>query len=82
MDEQARARAAARAAWPGKKTRLGEGEEDESVIPSGASPSECVAMVWQLTLDAWAMTGTPLPTYTRANMPGRVSRRESRREPA
>jgi hypothetical protein len=74
MDEQARARAAARAKWPGKKTRLGE--EDESVVPSGASPSECVAMVWQLTLDAWAMMEKPIPTYTRAKMPGRVSRRE------
>ena len=74
MDEGARARAAARAEWPGRKARLGE--EDDSVAPADATPSECVAMVWQLTLDAWAMMGKPIPTYTRAEMPGRIKRRE------
>lgn len=46
----ARARAAARASWPVEKTRLGD--EDEPAAPPGASPSERVAMVWTLTLDA------------------------------
>ena len=74
MDEGARARAAARAAWPGRKARLGD--QDDSAAPAGATPSERVAMVWQLTLDAWAMMGQSIPTYTRAEMPGRVTRRE------
>lgn len=61
---------AARASWPVKKTRLGD--EDEPAAPPGASPSERVAMVWTLTLDAWAMTGQPLPDYARADAPGLV----------
>lgn len=73
MDRDARARAAARAAWPVKRMRLGH--EDEPVAPPGASPSELVAMVWGLTLDAWAMTGQPLPDYARADAPGRLARR-------
>lgn len=54
------------------KRRLGE--EDSPAAPAGASPSECFAMVWPLTLDAWAMTGRPLPTYLRTNIPGRLVR--------
>ena len=76
MDEAAKARAAARATWPGAKARLGD--EDASAAPRDASPSELFGMVWRLTLDAWAMTGQPLPTYTRANMPGRMSRLRDR----
>jgi hypothetical protein len=76
MDDAARARASARAQWPGGKARLGE--EDASAAPRDASPSELFAMVWRLTMDAWAMTGQPLPTYTRAEMPGRVSRLRDR----
>ena len=37
-------------------------------------PAACVAMVWALTLDAWAASGQPIPTYARADAPGRVIR--------
>jgi hypothetical protein len=72
MDENARARAARRAGWPGSKSRLGDA--DDAVSTKATTPSERVAMVWSLTLDAWAMSGKPLPTYTRAEIPGRVVR--------
>ena len=32
---------------------------------------ECLAAMWTIALDAWASSGRPLPTYTRATMPGR-----------
>lgn len=72
VDDDSKRRAAARAHWPGAKARLGS--EDESAAPHGATPSECVAMVWQLTLDAWAMSGRTIPQYSRAEMPGSIVR--------
>lgn len=45
--------------------------EDELV---GGTAAERIAMVWQLTLDAWAMSGQPLPTYARHEAPGRKGR--------
>jgi len=73
MDDDAKARAKARANWPIVKSCLDD--EDDLASLARFSPSERVAMVWQLTLDAWAMSGKPMPTYTRATMPGRLVRR-------
>lgn len=75
MDDSERARsarAAARRGWSGEKTRL----EDSGQPPlaSGLSPAERLAMVWQLTCDAWALTGKPMPTYSRDEAPGKVLR--------
>lgn len=53
------------------KYRLGE--EPEELIEG--APSELVAMVWPLTLDAWASMGTPIPNYDRAHAPGRLIRK-------
>jgi hypothetical protein len=64
------ARAQARASWPIVGHRLA----DEPPELLDASPGACVAMVWALTLDAWASTGQPLPTYARAEAPGRMVR--------
>jgi hypothetical protein len=33
------------------------------------SPEMGLASMWQLALDAWAMTGRPLPAYSRAETP-------------
>lgn len=71
MDDAARARAQQRAAWPGGTTHL---DADAPPDVSGLSPSERVAAVWSLTLDAWAMTGRPLPDYARAEAPGGLRR--------
>jgi tRNA A37 threonylcarbamoyladenosine synthetase subunit TsaC/SUA5/YrdC len=72
-ESERRARAEARANWPGSLTTLAE-QSDAAIVLHG-TPGERVAMVWQITLDAWASSGKPLPEYTRANMPGRLVRR-------
>lgn len=65
----------ARASWPIQRRRLDEmGSTD---VLTGFSPSELVAMVNQLTQDAWAMAGAELPDYPRALAPGRVTRRRT-----
>ena len=66
-----RARAEARARWPGRLARLEELPEVE-VVPG--TPAERVGMVRELTLAAWAMRGEPLPRYDRHEAPGRLLR--------
>jgi hypothetical protein len=73
MSASARERAAARASWPIRRATLGE--EDRSTAPDQSTPSERFAMVWSVTLDAWALSGAPFPTYVRAETPGRMVRR-------
>jgi hypothetical protein len=73
MREGAEARRHARRHWPGEKLELGT-LGDETQAHATFTPSERVAMVWQLTLDAWAMSDAALPSYTRAAMPGSMSR--------
>jgi hypothetical protein len=65
-------RAAARASWPISRHRLGESPSD---VLHDVSPADCIAMVWSLTLDAWAAAGRPIPDYARADAPGRLLRR-------
>lgn len=66
-------RAAERARWPGLKTTLAAapGAED---LRATTTAEERLAMMWELALASWALTGQPLPTYSRANMPGKVLR--------
>lgn len=72
VDEIA-ARRAARASWPGLKTTLAQapGAED---LRATTTPEQRLGMMWELARGAWAMTGQPLPAYSRADMPGRVIR--------
>ena len=72
MDRDAEERRLARANWPIRRVPLGE---KTSEIIVGKTPSELFAMVHQLTLDAWAMSGKPMPTYSRAEIPIRILRR-------
>lgn len=67
------ARRAARASWPGLKTTLAQapGAED---LSAGTTPEERLGMMWELTVGAWALTGKPMPDYSRANMPGKMIR--------
>lgn len=71
--DSAEDRAAARASWPGLKTALAEapGAED---LSASTTAEQRLAMMWELTLGAWSLTGLPLPDYTRATMPGRLVR--------
>jgi hypothetical protein len=72
MGEAAEERRRARAETPIVRTTLGE-EGRSAAVPG--TPSERVAMVERLTMEAWAMSGRPLPSYARAEAPGRLVRR-------
>jgi hypothetical protein len=65
-------RAAARAGWPIRRFALGT--EPGPDLSDTTTAEERIGMVWQLTLDAWAMSGQPLPDYPRHKSPGRVFR--------
>lgn len=72
MSDAGRAeRARARASWPVERKRL---DDPASDLLLDVPPAERVAMVWALTLDAWAMRGEPIPDYRRDQAPGRVVR--------
>lgn len=72
VDERA-ARASARALWPGSKTTLESACGDEDLSDS-TTVEQRLGMMWELAQGAWALTGSPMPSYSRAEMPGRVVR--------
>ena len=74
MDDEALERRRARADWPVRKFRLGEEPVDDF---SAYTVEERLAMTWQMTCDAWASAGLPMPTYSRNEMPIRVIRKKS-----
>lgn len=61
-----------RRAWPVRIYRLGE--EPGEDLSGVTTPAERIAMVWELSVRMWELTGQSLPTYTRGSMPGRVIR--------
>ena len=61
----------ARADWPVQKFRLGEEPVDDF---SAYTMAERMMMVEQLSIDAWASTGLPMPSYSRREMPVRIIR--------
>jgi hypothetical protein len=87
-DDARRARALARASWPVKAIALRDEGIEGPVSLDPRSVSARVASVWSLTLDAWASSGRPLPTYSRSETPGRLvdtrsrgARRDAARDP-
>lgn len=64
-------RAAARATWTIERHQLGD---DGDELLRALSPGACVAMVWAMTLDAWALSGRAIPDYARAEAPGQIIR--------
>jgi hypothetical protein len=56
-------------------TSLDAAVDDDGFVD--APPGERVAMVYELTLAAWALSGRPMPTYSRAEIPGRLIRGDS-----
>jgi hypothetical protein len=67
-DREARARAR-RQTWTGRLTTLGDDRP-----PEGRTIEERLALVAELSLRAWTLSGRPMPSYGRADMPGRVLR--------
>ena len=79
MDEEeaprassAEERRAARANWPVRKFRLGKEPVDDF---SAYTMAERMMMVEQLSNDAWASAGLPMPRYSRREMPVRIIRK-------
>jgi hypothetical protein len=66
------ARRAARGTWPVRRYRLGEEPADD--LSSSTTAEQRLAMMWPLALEAWSLTGQPLPDYTRESIPVRVIR--------
>jgi len=64
------ARRRSRATWPIARHRLGEEPSDD--LSAVTTPAERVAMMRELAEAAWRIAGRALPTYERANMPGRL----------
>jgi hypothetical protein len=64
------ARAAARRDWPIRIHKLGEEPPDD--LSATTTAAERLAMMWPLTLRIWALTGRPLPEYSRSETPIRV----------
>ena len=74
MNDDALERRRARADWPVRKFRLDEEPVDDF---STYTVEERLAMTWQMTCDAWASAGLPMPAYSRNEMPIRVIRKTS-----
>jgi hypothetical protein len=72
VDERA-IRAAARAGWAGAKTTL-EAQGASEDLSGFTTVEQRLGMMWELAQGAWALTGQPMPTYSRAETPGRVLR--------
>lgn len=66
-DEGRKSRAKARSNWTIEKKALEDIPEVEVI---DAPPEVLIALCTQLSLQAWALSGKPLPVYTRATMPG------------
>ena len=47
--------------------RLGEEPGDD--LSGSTTAEQRLAMVWPLTLEAWALAGLPIPTYARHETP-------------
>lgn len=57
----------ARRLWPIRAFKLGSEPPDD--LSATTTPEERLAMMWPLALEAWALTGAPLPDYRRCEAP-------------
>ena len=60
-------RTTARSSWPVRKHRLGEEPSDD--LSDFTTAEERLQMMWQLAVDAWSLTGKPIPDYKRDEAP-------------
>jgi hypothetical protein len=67
MKTERELRALRRQSWPG-------GLMTEHRAAQLDTPEERLATMWPLALDAWSLSGAPLPDYERATIPGRLIR--------
>lgn len=57
------------------------GEEPSDRIDREMTAEERMALVWQLTVEAWALAGREFPSYQRHEVPVRVVRGSEPRDP-
>jgi hypothetical protein len=74
QDETKKSRAARRRSWPVKKYRLGSEPSDD--LSDSTTPEQRLEMMWPLALEAWSLTGNPLPDYARRHAPVHRFRRK------
>ncbi len=74
------ARRAERIHWPVRKFQLGA-QPGEDLSRAGTA-EERLEMMWPLALDAWALSGRPLPAYSRRETPVTVVRPDADPGPA
>jgi hypothetical protein len=70
-------RAASRHAWPVRL--VARGGEPRNHLDRSTTPEERLAMVWTLTVEAWALSGRPMPAYPRTATPVRLCQMDRRR---
>jgi hypothetical protein len=68
MDDAAKARARARSRWKGALLVLDHADDPDL---SDLSISARIAELFRLSQAAFALSGTPWPTYSRSEIPGR-----------
>ena len=61
--------------WPLRKFALGQ-EPMVDQRDNRRSAKERIEAVWALSLQHWQLSGRPLPTYSRAEIPGRLIKKE------
>jgi len=66
------ARARRRADWPVRKYQLGSEPGDD--LGSSTTADQRLAMMWPLAVEAWRLSGQPMPDYPRDRAPVRVLR--------
>lgn len=62
-------RRAARSAWPIRRHALGREPLDD--LSGETTPAQRLAMMWELAVAGWRISGRELPTYDRQSMPAR-----------
>jgi len=68
----AETRRTARAAWPVVVRQLADSADDD--LSALTDPSQRIAMMWPLAVEAWRLAGRALPSYARVDTPSRVFR--------
>jgi len=72
--ERAKQRREQSSRWPVRQFALGEEPLRDPLDRS--SIDDRVRMMWPLAQEGWSLAGRPIPSYTRASMPGVLIRRE------
>lgn len=62
-----------RQSCPVRRHRLGLEPSDD--LSDSTTPEQRLEMMWPLALEAWALSGEPLPDYVRSKAPVRRFRR-------